>query len=51
MSTRMLVMASCTKVNGTKRLEKETVSAFSSGLMAPNMKACGRKTKPMVKEE
>jgi len=51
MSSRMLAMENYIKGSGTKRQEKETELVFSSGLTDPNMKVCGVKIRPMVKEE
>ena len=40
-----------TKVSGTRRMGKRMELEFSSGLMALNMKAYGRKTKLAAREE
>ena len=44
-------MDAYTKGSGIKRLGNVMELAFSSGLMAPNMKGSGRKTEPLAKEE
>ena len=51
MNSKMSEMVDFIRDNGIKRLGKEMVSVFSSGLMVQSMKVCGRKTKPMVKVE
>lgn len=49
MSTKMWVMAGCTKDSGIKKLGKEMELEFNYGLMALNMRECGAKTDSLGK--
>ena len=51
MSSKTSAMEDSIKDSGIKRQERGTELAYNSGLMAPNMKAYGRKIRPVAREE
>jgi hypothetical protein len=51
MSSKMWVMASYIRDNGTKNQDKRMVSVFSFGLMVQNMRGCGKMMLLVVKVE
>lgn len=51
MNIKTLVMESCIKVSGIKKLEIEMVLVYSFGQMDQSTKACGDKTKQLARGE
>ena len=51
MSSKMSDKVNFTKVSGIRRLEKRMELEFNSGLMAQSMRAFGKRTRLLEKEE